>query len=506
MESSPIRSLRFKFTLALLITSLTAVLLVGFVARGMVLSKFNQNAMADSFKSHQSSLQAYISTYGSWEKAQSVQPFRDWMRDQQNSRRPELTATAPNFNSPPAPLDESPNTMAGQPPTPPGEMQPDQRPQRRPRPRNEAGAERRPGPPPAENSPASSFRFIVLDPAGKVLMGPPEMRGGDAPQDWQKDALPVVVNGQTAVLVVPTGEPNLSPSDRNNLNALNQGLLRGIGAAMLLAVSLGLFLGHRLGSDLRELTDAIEAMGEGNLRQKVKIKSRDEIGVLAGAFNRMSYDLSLAHEELQKSHAQITEQALMLQELSVRDELTKLYNRRFYDSQLAQIFEGARRYERPLTVMIGDIDHFKKINDTFSHATGDDVLRHIAAILRKATRQSDIVARYGGEEFVIAFPETPLSQAHALCERLRGHIEAYPWQRVQPGLRVTMSMGLCDDLRLDSAEKMVASADELLYFAKEHGRNRICVAETPFEAMSDGKLLEIPEKSSHLRVIKGRPA
>ncbi|MBI3512993.1 MAG: GGDEF domain-containing protein, partial [Proteobacteria bacterium] len=124
-------------------------------------------------------------------------------------------------------------------------------------------------------------------------------------------------------------------------------------------------------------------------------------------------------------------------------------------------------------VMIGDIDFFKRINDRFSHATGDEVLRHVGRILAEHTRASDVVARYGGEEFVIAFPETEIDEAAAFCERLRQIIEAHPWRDIQPELAVTMSMGLNGDLALGSVEKMLAAADALLYQAKQAGRNRV---------------------------------
>jgi len=123
--------------------------------------------------------------------------------------------------------------------------------------------------------------------------------------------------------------------------------------------------------------------------------------------------------------------------------------------------------------MIGDIDFFKQVNDRFSHAVGDAVLKEIATILLAATRTTDLVARYGGEEFVIAFVETPQAEAEALCERLRQAIEDHSWAAIDPKLSVTMSMGLCGDLSIGSAEAMLSAADQCLYMAKEQGRNRV---------------------------------
>ncbi len=185
-------------------------------------------------------------------------------------------------------------------------------------------------------------------------------------------------------------------------------------------------------------------------------------------------ELQLRHQQLQELHQKVHEQAEMLRELSIRDALTTLYNRRHFDEQGVSALAQAKRYGQPLTLMIGDIDFFKRINDGFSHAIGDEVLRHVARILQENTRQSDIVARYGGEEFVIAFPQTALTQGVALCEKLRQRIESYSWEQINPDLRVTMSMGLCGDTEIGSFEKMVAAADTRLYQAKSSGRNRVC--------------------------------
>jgi len=449
------RSLQLKLTLALLLTSLLSVALVGLIARGMMQRKFDQMAMQQSLQSFRESMKVYITTYGSWEKGREAMPFRDFARNRAGGQ-PNGPGRRPDRNAPERDSTERPGPERG---APNGGPQ-----------RGARGGER----PQRGGGGESSFRFIVLDPSGKVLMGPPELRDRPAPAHIRSAAEPVIVNGQTAVSVVPYGEPNYSQQDLEYLGAVQQALLRGVLGATVLALLLGLFLGNRLSRTLRELTGAIEAMGEGELRQQVQATSKDEVGVLARAFNRMSAELSQAHDKLKESHDKITRQANMLKELSVRDGLTKLHNRRFFDERGADAFAQAKRYNRDLTVMIGDIDHFKKINDNFSHAVGDEVLRQIALLLQRNTREIDIVARYGGEEFVIAFPETSLLQAIALCERLREQIELHPWHTIHPDLRVTMSMGLNQDLTLDSFEKMVANADNRLYTAKETGRNKVC--------------------------------
>jgi diguanylate cyclase (GGDEF)-like protein len=250
----------------------------------------------------------------------------------------------------------------------------------------------------------------------------------------------------------------------------------GVSGAAVLALVLGVLLSRGLGRTLGHLTGAVRAMHGGSLLQRVPVEGKDEVAELAAAFNAMSEKLARTHEELSESHQTILAQAEQMRELSVRDALTKLHNRRHFDEQACTLFSHAVRHKRPLSVVIGDIDFFKKINDQFSHATGDAVLRQVGEILRSHMRLSDLVARYGGEEFVIAFPETELPQAAALCDKLRAMIEAFPWHQVHPELKVTMSMGVYADLAAGTAEAMLQKADALLYRAKETGRNRVCFA------------------------------
>jgi diguanylate cyclase (GGDEF)-like protein len=267
-----------------------------------------------------------------------------------------------------------------------------------------------------------------------------------------------------------------SKQEQEFLDAMRSSLLAGAGAAAALALGLGMVLAGGLSKRLSKLTGAVRAMQGGALRQQVPVEGKDEVAALAGAFNEMSEQLARSHEELNASHQTILEQAGQLKELSIRDALTSLYNRRHFDEQANTLYHQAVRHQRPISLVIGDIDFFKKINDNFSHATGDVVLRHVGAILRQHVRLSDLVARYGGEEFVLALPDTDASQAAVLCDKLRAMIEAHPWHEVHPNLKVTMSMGVFADYAVGTAEAMLQKADELLYKAKEAGRNRVCHA------------------------------
>jgi diguanylate cyclase (GGDEF)-like protein len=165
-----------------------------------------------------------------------------------------------------------------------------------------------------------------------------------------------------------------------------------------------------------------------------------------------------------------------LEELSNTDPLTGMSNRRSFDRELQSRFEHSRRYNRPLSAVMVDIDHFKQINDTYGHAVGDSVLRCLANIFSRATRQSDVVARLGGEEFCILLPETPLFEALQFAEKIRAAFAT----AVQPGgpdgpPRVTLSGGIAalPNVRISDAHALLDAADQALYRAKNNGRNRV---------------------------------
>jgi diguanylate cyclase (GGDEF)-like protein/PAS domain S-box-containing protein len=188
---------------------------------------------------------------------------------------------------------------------------------------------------------------------------------------------------------------------------------------------------------------------------------------------RALYDLAEANEVKTKLLAELRSQTEFLEKQTREDALTGLYNRRFLNLQLEQEFKRAKRYGNPLSVVMCDIDHFKKINDTFSHQVGDEVLKTLGRIFKAYSRSVDTVARFGGEEFVLVLPETPREKAVVLCEKLRAAVEHYTWSEIHPHLCVTISFGVSDNVRLGNYEKLLAEADEKLYDAKHLGRNRV---------------------------------
>ena len=157
------------------------------------------------------------------------------------------------------------------------------------------------------------------------------------------------------------------------------------------------------------------------------------------------------------------------------DFLTGLHNRRHFDEQLLLEFERYRRSGMPLSVILVDIDHFKRINDNHGHPAGDQALKLLAAAMRKRSRAGDIVARYGGEEFILLMPDTPLIDAQHVAERLRQDTEKLDLIYDDKHIRFTISLGIScwDGADHDSAEAMLGDADKALYAAKHGGRNRV---------------------------------
>ena len=164
-----------------------------------------------------------------------------------------------------------------------------------------------------------------------------------------------------------------------------------------------------------------------------------------------------------------------LELLSITDGLTKLHNHRHFQDELARAFDEAQRYQRPLSLAMIDIDFFKKFNDTYGHAAGDDVLKQVAQIYRSSVRSTDLVARYGGEEFAVMMPETALEDAITFAEKIRHVIETTPLKTQAGEVHATVSLGVASIplSRINSAKELIVAADKALYRAKRNGRNQV---------------------------------
>jgi two-component system cell cycle response regulator len=161
--------------------------------------------------------------------------------------------------------------------------------------------------------------------------------------------------------------------------------------------------------------------------------------------------------------------------LSLTDSLTSLRNRRAFDQEFASRFEQAKRYGRPLSLAVIDLDYFKSINDQFGHAAGDGVLRGIAQILDHGTRRSDFVARIGGEEFAVLLPETSLFEALHFAEKVRSTVMTATIRTEAATHQVTVSIGVANvpHSSVTTPQELFNAADQALYRAKARGRNRI---------------------------------
>jgi diguanylate cyclase (GGDEF)-like protein len=133
----------------------------------------------------------------------------------------------------------------------------------------------------------------------------------------------------------------------------------------------------------------------------------------------------------------------------------------------------AQAVNHPLTVAIADLDCFKLVNDTLGHPIGDEALRRSAGLMRTLCRETDLIARIGGDEFALLMPSTPLSEAIALCERLRRAVDSHDWHEVHPDLRVSVSIGLTQWDGAARVDDLLEAADAQLYIAKLSGRNRV---------------------------------
>jgi two-component system cell cycle response regulator len=165
--------------------------------------------------------------------------------------------------------------------------------------------------------------------------------------------------------------------------------------------------------------------------------------------------------------------------MAVTDALTGLYNRHYLNTHAKSLLEQAQQNSRSLSLIMTDVDHFKKVNDTYGHPSGDAILKEVPIRILDNVRPTDLVARYGGEEFVIIMPDTPPLIAKTTAERIRKAIEATPFPiPVEPGtLAKTMSFGVATANPDDTVDTLLKRADEALYRAKEGGRNQVQVAE-----------------------------
>ena len=179
--------------------------------------------------------------------------------------------------------------------------------------------------------------------------------------------------------------------------------------------------------------------------------------------------LEQLHLEIEKKQSELLNINAALVELSITDKLTGLYNRRFFQDKLEEQIALYRETGKVFSLFILDIDCFKKVNDTFGHQVGDNVLVQLANILKTGARKEDIVARYGGEEFVIILPAADVDESMVIAEYIRHTVEDAQWETGG----ITISIGIATFSAEDSDATILKNADRSLYASKENGRNRV---------------------------------
>ena len=186
-------------------------------------------------------------------------------------------------------------------------------------------------------------------------------------------------------------------------------------------------------------------------------------------FSVIGYQMAATLQHLQRFSS--------VENMANYDTLTNLYNRRYFEEKLRVEAKRSFPNSKPISLIMVDIDHFKKVNDTFGHPEGDMILREIASLLKKSVREGDTVARYGGEEFILILPGASIEASSMIAERIRQSVEStrFDVRKAQLNLSVSLGISSFPIHRASSDGELIKMADQALYEAKRGGRNRVCV-------------------------------
>ncbi|KOS67701.1 chemotaxis protein CheY [Lysinibacillus contaminans] len=228
--------------------------------------------------------------------------------------------------------------------------------------------------------------------------------------------------------------------------------------------------GRRYKNDGVERIDCILVQMKKRIDYELELRSaKKQMEEAYVAKDQALANLEQLHLEIEKKQTELMEMNAILVELSVTDKLTGLKNRRFFQEKLEEHIALYRETGKFFSLLILDIDHFKKVNDTYGHQVGDEVLVQLAHVLTTQTREADIAARYGGEEFVVILPNTDLAESKIIAEQLRQTVEHAQWKTGS----LTVSIGIATFTEQDSDATILKNADQALYASKENGRNRV---------------------------------
>ena len=260
--------------------------------------------------------------------------------------------------------------------------------------------------------------------------------------------------------------------DQKVLKLIKEFLLIGFLCIGFIAI-FTLFFVRKITRNIIKLVDFTKEVDWRNLDRRIEVRTDDEIGALANSFNDMIVRLNrmmVSRMELMEEIDRRIEAEKKLQRLSATDELTQLYNRRAFNSYGDRVINYSKRHDEMLSIVMIDIDYFKRVNDKYGHNVGDMVLIRLADILSQNVRENDILYRWGGEEFIILMPDTEVEEAHKIAERLRRIVAE---TRFTQDIHITISIGVTQLGDMDIFDKLIERVDKALYKAKESGRNNV---------------------------------
>jgi diguanylate cyclase (GGDEF)-like protein len=269
--------------------------------------------------------------------------------------------------------------------------------------------------------------------------------------------------------------PSLGAGDALRIFALH-----GLIICTMLAMIAGGYVIWDLGRSVATMADAMARQHYDTLTHR-----SDEIGTLMQSFGTMrstvehqAVEINVFASKLDAAYKELESTNFRLKEYSFKDDVTGLYNRRFFTMRLDEELARYRRFNHPASVVLMDLDGFKAINDDLGHPVGDETLRDIGQILQKHSRGINVISRYGGDEFAVLLVETSKAGARLYAERIRQVIGAFPFSH---GKQVTASLGVASvpDDEAATAEALFRAADEALYSAKRAGKNQVAAIEHP---------------------------
>jgi len=254
--------------------------------------------------------------------------------------------------------------------------------------------------------------------------------------------------------------------------------LQGLIICTMLAMITGGYIIWDLGRTVAMMADAMASQRYDALGHRT-----DEVGTLMQSFGKMlttvehqAVEINVFASKLDAAYKELESTNMRLKEYSFKDEVTGLYNRRFFTMRLDEELARYRRFNHPASVVLLDLDGFKAVNDDLGHVVGDETLRDIAQILQKHSRGINVISRYGGDEFAVLLVETSKAGARLYAERIRQVIGSFPFSH---GKQVTASLGVASvpDDEAATAEDLFRVADEALYSAKRAGKNQVAAIE-----------------------------